>query len=81
MKLSQEKHQEILEVLNSLENTNRNSLNSFSVTEIVDFLTDSHTRFTNVCIPKIEQNFMLLIDYFQDNDNLKILFNLFLKLK
>lgn len=79
MKLSDKKHFELISKINELENLNSSSLDNFSIDEIVSFLEASHQRFFNLLIPKIEQNFLLLIDYYQDNSSLKTLFNLFLK--
>ena len=51
----------------------------YSVKILVDFLKTSHKRFWNESIPKIEQNFLMLVKYFDSNNDLKTLFNLFLK--
>lgn len=79
MKFTHKKHQELLNTINNFHDENSNSLTDFTVTEIVSFLEASHDRFIHAIIPKIEQNFLVLNDYFQDNNNLKILFKLFLK--
>lgn len=79
MKLSNKKHLELVAKINEIHHNNSTTLDNFSVEEIVAFLEVSHQRFFNQLIPKIEQNFLLLIDYYQDNVSLKTLFNLFLK--
>ena len=53
--------------------------NGYSVKIIIEFLKSSHHRFTNESIPKIEQNFLLLMRNFEENQELKTIFNLFMK--
>ena len=55
------------------------SFKGYSVKDIIEFLEFSHQRFINESIPKIEQNFLLLIKYFEGNNELSTLFKLFLK--
>ena len=64
-----------------LENKELNTISfeAYSVNVLVDFLEKSHQRFLNFSIPKIEQNFLMLIKYFENNNELNILFKLFLK--
>ena len=56
-----------------------NNFEAYSVEILIDFLKVSHKRFINQSIPKIEQNFLMLVKYFDENNDLKTLFNLFLK--
>lgn len=56
-----------------------NNFDAYSVEVLIDFLKVSHHRFINQSIPKVEQNFLILIKYFEDNEEIKTLFNLFLK--
>ncbi|MDF1676753.1 MAG: hypothetical protein P1U44_13640 [Vicingaceae bacterium] len=72
-------HKSLIQTIKKVEELAPKNFDEYSVQLIVDFLEISHQRFCNQLIPEIEQNFLLLIDYFQDNNTLKILFNLFLK--
>ncbi len=56
-----------------------NKIEHLFVPEIVNFLENSHDRFKDHYIPKIEQNFLLLIQSFPHNNNITTLLNLFLK--
>lgn len=56
-----------------------NNFEVFSVKILVDFLKSSHQRFLNQSIPKIEQNFLMLVNYFEENNKIKTLFKLFIK--
>jgi iron-sulfur cluster repair protein YtfE (RIC family) len=56
-----------------------NNFEAYSIEILIDFLKVSHQRFINQSIPKIEQNFLILIKYFEENNDLKTLFKLFLK--
>ena len=58
---------------------NEANFNEYSVNTIVDFLEASHQRFFEKSIYEIEQNYLLLIKVFPNNDQLPIIFNLFLK--
>ena len=58
---------------------NEANFNEYSVNTIVDFLEASHQRFFEKSIFEIEQNYLLLIKVFPNNDQLPIIFNLFLK--
>lgn len=72
-------HKSLIQTIKKIEELAPENFDEYSVRLIVDFLEASHQRFCNQLIPEIEQNFLLLIDYFQHNNNLKTLFNLFLK--
>lgn len=50
-----------------------------NVLGLVDYLEASHRYFFDEAIPKIEQSFMLLLSYHQNDNSLSTLFNLFLK--
>jgi iron-sulfur cluster repair protein YtfE (RIC family) len=52
---------------------------AYSVEVLIDFLKGSHQIFTNKSIPKIEQSFLMLVKYFDENNELNTLFKLFLK--
>jgi len=54
-------------------------INDYPVDHLVNFLKKSHYRFLNQSIPKIEQSFLTLKKYYENNHNLTILFNLFFK--
>jgi regulator of cell morphogenesis and NO signaling len=52
---------------------------AYPVEVLIDFLKTSHQRFLNQSIPKIEQNFLILVKFFHEHNDLKTIFNLFLK--
>jgi iron-sulfur cluster repair protein YtfE (RIC family) len=56
-----------------------NNFEAYSVEALIDFLKISHQRFLNQSIPKIEQSFLMLVKSFNENNDLKTLFKLFLK--
>ena len=58
---------------------NLNEISDYNVDKLVNFLMASHRSFLNKSIPKIEQNFLLIIKHYQNNNNLKIILNLFIK--
>jgi len=72
-------HKSLIQTIKKVEELAPKNFDEYSVQLIVDFLEESHQRFCNQLIPEIEQNFLLLMGYFQHSNNLKILFNLFLK--
>jgi len=56
-----------------------NNFEAYSVQVLIDFLKGSHQRFSNESIPEIEQSFLILVKYFDQNNDLKTLYNLFVK--
>jgi len=54
-------------------------IQDYAVDELVSFLKQSHKRFLNNSIPKIEQEFLRIIDSDKENQELSVLFNLFVK--
>lgn len=61
------------------EGSEANNFEAYSVEILIDFLKSSHQRFLNQSIPKIEQNFLMLVKYFENNNKLKTIFKLFIK--
>ncbi len=53
--------------------------NSHSVKLIVDLLSVNHDKYLNKSIPKIEQNFLILMRHFPNDKSLLAIFNLFQK--
>lgn len=72
-------YKELIQTIKKVEQLELKNFDRYSVKIIVDFLKRSHQRFTNESIPKIEQNFLLLIKNYEDDNRLRTLFNLFLK--
>ncbi len=56
-----------------------NDFKDYSVQMIIEFLKKSHLQFTEHAIPKIEQNFLMLVKNNPNNIQLRTLFNLFIK--
>lgn len=72
-------YKELIHTIKKVAQLEVENFDGYSVKIIVDFLKKSHLRFTNESIPKIEQNFLLLIKNHENNNQLKTLFNLFVK--
>lgn len=71
-------HKELEKVINN-EELKVKYFDSYSVKSIIEFLKKSHREFTRKSIPKIEQNFLILVKNHPNNNRLQTLFNLFIK--
>ena len=72
-------HKNLIKTIAEVKELNTVSFDAYSVKILVDFLKTSHKRFLNQSIPQIEQNFLLLTKYYDENNDLKTIFNLFIK--
>ncbi|NQX98707.1 MAG: hypothetical protein HRT73_12630 [Flavobacteriales bacterium] len=72
-------HKNLIKTIKESQELNAIDFDAYSVKILVDFLKTSHRRFVDQSIPKIEQNFLLLTKYFEGNNKLKTIFNLFIK--
>jgi hemerythrin-like domain-containing protein len=72
-------HKELIQTIKKVEGLEADNFEVYSVKTLVDFLKTSNQRFFNQSIPKIEQNFLLLIKLFPESNKLQIIFNLFFK--
>ena len=72
-------HKSLIKTITEVKELSTVSFDAYSVKILVDFLKTSHKRFLNQSIPNIEQNFLLLSKYYDQNNELKTIFNLFLK--
>ena len=72
-------YKELIKTIKKVEQLEVENFDGYSVQIVIEFLKKSHQRFTDESIPKIEQNFLLLIKNHEKNNQLRILFNLFLK--
>lgn len=74
-----EQLKDIITEISNMETFHTEKLDAYPVKTIIDFLKISHQRFTNESIPRIEQNFMVLLKSYEENHRLQLLFQLFLK--
>ena len=78
MKTDKIYHKNIKKLLNDNE-LDVHKFDGYSVKSIIEFLKKSHQEFTGKAIPKVEQNFLMLLKNYPNNNQLQTLFNLFIK--
>jgi regulator of cell morphogenesis and NO signaling len=72
-------YQSLVNTIKTSDDLTPNDFKEYSVRTIIEFLKKSHQEFTEKAIPKIEQLFLILVKNHPNNNQLKTLFNLFLK--
>lgn len=79
MKTTHNLYQSLVNTIRTGDKLTPSDFNEYSVHTIIEFLKKSHLEFTDKAIPKIEQNFLMLVKNNPNNNQLRTLFNLFLK--
>jgi len=72
-------YQSLVNTIKTGDDLTPNDFKEYSVQTIIEFLKKSHQEFTEKAIPKIEQHFLILVKNHPVNNQLKTLFNLFIK--
>ena len=79
MDINNSKNKELIDIIGRIDELNSTNFDDYSVQTLINFLESSHRRFVNQSIPKIEQNFLLLVKFYEESNQIKTIFNLFLR--